>query len=278
MTFLNPAAPLLPLPRSFAAADGAQRLALHCAGLMLALMPPTVLALWLENRQLYGINLWIKPLHFELSLAVHFATLALLIPLIAPVQRQGRLLRTAMLAAASALVFEMSYMLVQAGRGHLSHFNLDTPLEAALYPLMGVGAVCLVLASGVTGLLIRKAPEAGVPEGLRAGAAGGLILGSVATLVVAGIMSSGTGHWVGGVASDASGLPLVGWSTTGGDLRVPHFFATHAMQALPLAGWLADKVAPRSARRVVQGAALVWAALIAVTFVQALQGRPFLPL
>ena len=67
-----------------------------------------------------------------------------------------------------------------------------------------------------------------------------------------------------------------GWSTTGGDLRVPHFFATHAMQALPLAGWLADRVWPARARALVWLAAPAYSAVVIATFVQARAGIPFL--
>ena len=63
------------------------------------------------------------------------------------------------------------------------------------------------------------------------------MLGSVLTLIIASTMSSGQDHFVGTPVADAWHLPLLGWSLSGGDLRGPHFFATHLMQFLPLYGW-----------------------------------------
>ena len=63
-----------------------------------------------------------------------------------------------------------------------------------------------------------------------------------------------------------------------GDLRVAHFFATHAMHFLPLAGLgCAALLSPLAARRAVQVAAGLLVAVTLATFVQALAGLPLLP-
>ena len=44
--------------------------------MMLALMPPTLLAMALDARTLDGVNVWIKPLKFEIALELYLGTLA----------------------------------------------------------------------------------------------------------------------------------------------------------------------------------------------------------
>ncbi len=85
-----------------------------------------------------------------------------------------------------------------------------------------------------------------------------------------------TGHWVGGVASDAAGLPVVGWSRSGGDLRVVHFLGIHAMHFIPAfaADLLALGMRHKAARSWAYAFAVSLCILTVVSFVQARAGLP----
>ncbi len=252
------------------------------AAIMIALALPTLAAHALDARTLIGVSVWDKPLKFEISIALHLATLALIVRMMTPEARASRLVRGVALTNAFAGVGEIAYILYQAGRGRASHFNFETPFEIAMYGLMGVGAASMVIATLLLGLSAPKSFALETGPGLKLGVVLGLTLGGALTLVVAGLMSSGAitqpGHWVGGVRSDANGLPLVGWSTAGGDLRVPHFFATHLVQALPLLGFVADRVMRHVSVPVVAIGAVFGVGVVAATFAQAMMGLPFLAL
>ncbi|MFN3508101.1 MAG: hypothetical protein ACK4ZU_11510 [Allorhizobium sp.] len=260
--------------------DGTRRLLIVGIGLQMALALPSLIALFIDERVLNDISVWIKPLKFQASLTLMLVTLLLLLPLIEQQTRAGRGVWLASLVAVITASGEILYITLQAARGRASHFNDSTPFEAMAYSVMGAGAALLVLSSLVIGLYILRRPSPVAPTGLRLGGGWGLALGSVATLITAFALGSGEiggpGHWVGGVRTDLGGLPLVGWSRTGGDLRVPHFFATHIMQALPLLGLAFDRVAPRFARSGIALGAIISIAVVIATFVQAVQGQPFL--
>jgi hypothetical protein len=85
-----------------------------------------------------------------------------------------------------------------------------------------------------------------------------------------------------GIADGGPGLPVTGWSTTGGDLRIGHFLGLHALQALPIVGWLLTRRRATRRLRGGQRVALVWVAafsylgLMALVTWQALRGQPLI--
>src|SRR5262249_26968444 len=83
-----------------------------------------------------------------------------------------------------------------------------------------------------------------------------------------------------GAREGGPGLPVVGWSTVGGDLRVARFLALHAMQALPLAGWAVDRwLRARSAAgrvALLTTAAAAYAGLTLLGGCQAVRDQPLL--
>lgn len=240
-----------------------------------ALLAVCVVASFVDERTLNGVSVWSKPFKFSLSLGVYFATLAWFAPLLPNgylEARKGRLLTWIPVVCA---VIEMAYIVVQASRGQASHFNLTTPFYAAMYSLMGLGALSLVAVCLWLGSAILRSRGVRDPYALAVGV--GLILTFVLGGGFGGYLSSQMGHWVGGTHSDANGLWLVHWSRDGGDLRVAHFFGMHAMQALPVIGASAARwLSPANGVALVVATTLVYVLATAFTFVQAIDGVPFM--
>ena len=127
------------------------------------------------------------------------------------------------------------------------------------------------------GIAIARNPAPGIAPAFRLAVVHGLLLTTILGIATGGALGINGGHWVGAPASDAGGLPILGWSRSGGDLRVAHFFALHALQVLPLAGWFIARRKPAATGAVwIMSAA--FAAFTAFGLAQALLGRPFLPL
>jgi len=192
-----------------------------------------------------------------------------------------------------AFVVEMAVIVGQAARGAMSHFNAATALDGALYSLMGNAIAVLWIATLLVAILLLRTaiPDPATRWAIRLGMVIALLGMSVGFLMVtaspeqiAGMdMSTRTpvgAHSV-GTPDGGPGLPLVNWSTTGGDLRVGHFIGMHGLQALPLfaAGLAtlgAQRLNDRARLRLVLLAAAGYAGLTVLTTVQALRGEPLL--
>jgi hypothetical protein len=253
--------------------DGEGALALCRAvacGLVLA-FGVTLLLDRLDGRQIGGEGVWVKPLKFQAAVALHLFTLALFASRLDEAWRAGWLLRAMLLLAAASAVFEVAYIMIQAGLRQPSHFNVATRFPAA----MAVGAVVLTAAAAVVGVMVALDGQARLGPGLRHAVALGLIGGTVLTLVIAFEMGGRMTHHVGTPPQPESRWPVLGWSRDVGDLRPPHFFATHMMQAVPALGWLADRaLAPSAAIAASWLLAIAWAGLTWWLFREALAGRP----
>ena len=246
---------------------------------LLALMGPTEVAMLLDGRELLGIDIWSKPLKFQAALAIYAVTLAAYARWLPSGTLERRWYRVYSAVIAFSIGFEIAAIGGASAYGAGSHFNETTPLNTWLYGFMGVFAVILTSMSLVYGILIARSDQAPRDPAPRLGLVLGLVLTFVLTLVLAGTLSNNGSHFVGGAGSDAGGLLLMGWSRDGGDLRVAHFFGTHALHAAPLAGFLAGRwLAPGPAIATTWAAALAWTLLSVATFVQALAGKPFLPM
>ncbi|MBX0326396.1 hypothetical protein K2Z83_01645 [Oscillochloris sp. ZM17-4] len=222
----------------------------------LAMVPTLLIALIglaIDPRLITGAPAWMKPAKFAISIAIYSFTFIWMLGFV----RGPRLRRMAGVAAsltAVAFMVEMVVIVLQVVRGTTSHFNVSTPLNAALFSTMGI----FIMLLWVMGLLLavalvaQRMADRPMALALRSGIVITLVgagLGFLMTTTTAaqqasvaagGAMTVSGAHAV-GAPDDAPGLPIVGWSTQGGDIRVSHFVGLHAMQVLPFIGWLVGR-------------------------------------
>ncbi|HEY2555830.1 MAG TPA: hypothetical protein VGI08_01890, partial [Diaminobutyricibacter sp.] len=176
-----------------------------------------------------------------------------------------------------------------AAAGTTSHFNVSTPFATTVWAIMAVSITTLYVCTFLTTIAVffLRLPTASTTFAVRAGAVIALIGMGLAYLMTSptsqqlanfqGIVGA---HTV-GLADGGPGIPLLGWSTVGGDLRIPHFVGMHALQLLPLfailLGWLGRRLtvlADDHVRlRLVVVAAFVYVAVLALVTFQALAGQ-----
>lgn len=245
-----------------------------------------VVGLVVDPREILDQPAWAKPLKFALSIALYAVTLAWMIGL---ASRARRLLSLLGGVVVVALLLEMVVIVGAVLSNTTSHFNVSTPLATAAWALMAVSIVVVWLVTVVVAVVLFRAPLGDPARSLAIRA--GLVIGLIG-MGLAFLMTSPTSEQLNdfqgvagahavGVADGGAGLPLLGWSTEGGDLRVPHFIGMHALQALPLLVIGLELLARRvpvlrlgAVRfRLVLTAAVGIAGLVAIVTWQALRGQ-----
>ena len=214
----------------------------------LALVPLILAAMLIDPKVITGVNGWVKPFKFTLSIAVYTGTFLWLLTL---VQGRRRAVQIAANVTALALLGEIVLIIMQVVRGTTSHFNFATPFDAAVFSTMGALIMAVAVANLLLGILLvfQRMPDPVLAWSVRLG-----VLLSFVGMAVAFLMTSGPtpaqlaarqagepltlmgAHSI-GVEDGGPGLPLLGWSTEGGDLRIGHFVGLHAIQVLPLIGF-----------------------------------------
>jgi hypothetical protein len=172
---------------------------------------------------------------------------------------------------------EMVIIAGQAARGRRSHFNADTPFDERLFSVMGTSVAVLWLATAVLAVVVvrQRTADRALAWSIRLGLV--VALAGMAVGVLMTGQPGGGAHSV-GVADGGAGLPLLGWSTAGGDLRVGHFVGIHALQVIPLLGALLAGgprrlVPERALLPLVTVAAVGYLGLVALLTWQALRGQ-----
>ncbi|WP_323174024.1 hypothetical protein [Natrialba sp. PRR66] len=178
-----------------------------------------------------GESAWLKPTKFAVSICLFTATLAWLTPHLT-VSRRFR--RSSSWAIAGALGIEIVAIAGQAARGTRSHFNYATTVDTAIYVTMGAVIVAMTLL--VAWLFVRATRNGfdvhpAFALGITLG--GGLFVVGAFEGQVMGVLNTNS------VGSGYT-LPAVGWTLVG-DFRVAHFAGLHALQVLPLAGYVAAR-------------------------------------
>ncbi|MDQ1082402.1 MULTISPECIES: hypothetical protein [Microbacterium] len=243
---MNSISSALPLP------DRWHRPLVVVAAAMGGLVLVTGVAAVVDPREILGQNAWFKPMKFAISLGLYAITIAWMI---GQLRRWRRVADIAGTVTAVAIVAEIVIITGAAAAGTTSHFNVTTPLNSTLWVVMGASIAALWIAglAAAVALVLNPTPDRARTLAVRAGVGIGLIGMAVAFFMTGpteaqlddfeGIVGA---HAV-GVPDGGAGLPFFGWSTEGGDLRVPHFVGMHALQLLPL-GVLGLELAGRRIR------------------------------
>lgn len=219
----------------------------------------------LSRITLDEVSVWYKPFKFAMSIGIYSWTMAWFCAYLPTFNLSAFSIFTVV-----ALGFEIVYITFQAARGQRSHFNNSTPLYATLYALMALAATAVTVYTAYVGFLFFNDNISGMPSHYLLAIRWGIIIFVIFSLegfVMGGRMS----HTIGG-ADGNHGIPILNWSRKFGDPRVAHFIGMHALQVLPFIAYYIVK--NNTAIHII---AILYLLLALVTLMQALNGRPFIP-
>lgn len=251
-----------------------------------------IAAMFFDDRTLQGESVWVKPFKFTFAFFTYCLSLAWLLSHMTKLRRTGWVFGTLFAVISAA---EVGVIIAAAAAGAYSHFNTsDDPLNQVVqFAFQFVPVMFLMNLVIAVLVLFQRIGDRAVTAVVR----WGLALSTLGMVAAFAIVSTGgqgervvedasgdqvtlnAGHGVGDL--DGNGMFLTNWSTTGGDMRVPHFIGLHGIQVLiGLAmllsflavrrGWLRDD---RVRAALVRWTALGYLGVFATTAWQASRGQ-----
>ncbi len=235
----------------------------------------SLIGFFIDDRVVMGVNTWIKPLKFTISGGIYILTVGYLITLYPFSRTKKNIINT---IVSWTLLFEIGIIVFQGARGVQSHYNQNTLFDGLLFTAMGILIAINVLIMVFFIIeTIRLKLKTSRPIQVA------ILMGWIIIVVgswVGGQMISQMAHNV-GVTDGGEGLPLVNWSTIGGDLRIAHFFGLHGLQILPIfAFFLSKKWKANKTKQLVAVIcfSIAFATWVGFTYYQAKQGIPLIKL
>lgn len=221
-----------------------------------------------SNTQVLGVHAWIKPFKFLLS-SVIFSWSMCWYMFYLPEQKAVRVFN---LVVILSLSFELIYIIWQAAKGELSHFNISTAFHGVMFSVMGIVISLMTIWTGYIAFLFWRNKLPQLPVAYLWGIRTGLIL-FILFAFAGGLMAAKLSHTVGSAMDHVKGIPFLNWSRESGDLRIAHFFGMHALQVLPILGFYLFKT-----KRQIIIVALLYAIVAAALLIQALKAVPLIGL
>jgi len=227
---------------------------------------------FMDDRTLMGVNVWMKPLKFSISVAIYILTVGFLMTLYPFSKKKKNLINN---IVCWTLLIELGLIIYQASGEVQSHYNISNPFDGLIFTAMGIliaiNVIIMALFIFETIRLKLKTPKL---------LQWAILLGWVIVFfgsLVGGQMISEMSHNI-GIEDGGPGLPLVNWSTIAGDLRVAHFFGLHGLQIIPIFALLISNKSKTTTKNqiiIVTVFGLAYALFVGYTFYQAKQGLPF---
>jgi NO-binding membrane sensor protein with MHYT domain len=215
-----------------------------------------------SNIEVFNVNAWYKPFKFAFSTFIFSWTMAWYCYYLPNFN-----IKLYNWTIIILLGFEIFYIAFQANKGQLSHYNISTPIYAALYSMMAIAASLVTIYTGYVGFLFFKNSFPNLPH-YYVWAIRFSILIFVIFSFEGFAMGSRLNHSVGAL-NDNSNWFILGWSKTFGDLRVSHFIGMHALQVVPVLSYYLLKNT-----KLTIGLSILYGLLAMLTLIRALQGKP----